>query len=127
MIKNDPFSAWLGIVCEEVSEGHCVLRMRVKKQMLNGFGILHGGISFSLADSALAFAANGYGHHAMSIHNSIDYLQPCRLGDELLAIASEESRTSRLARYRVEIHGDEGKTIALFRGTVFITDEKWEI
>jgi acyl-CoA thioesterase len=127
MMQNDPFSTWLGIECEEVSEGHCVLRLKVRAEMLNGFGILHGGIAFSLADSALAFAANGRGIQALSVHNNIDYLQPCRKGDELLAIASEESLNAKFGRYKVIVHNQEGSPVALFHGMVYLTHKKWEI
>lgn len=126
MLKYDLFSKWLGLKCIEISEGHCVLQMKVRKEMLNGFGILHGGITFSLADSALAFAANAHGVQALSVHNNIDYIEPCCEGDELLAIASEESCTTKFARYRVAIHGKEGRIIALFFGMVYRTSELWE-
>ena len=56
MYDNDPFSKWLGIVCVKIDIGHCTLKMTVRKEMLNGFSIAHGGICYALADSALAFA-----------------------------------------------------------------------
>ena len=74
MFDNDSFSQWLGIERSTVEEGRCVLKMKIRKEMLNGFQILHGGIYYSLADSALAFAANSYGIKSVSIETSISHI-----------------------------------------------------
>ena len=71
MYENDAFSQWLGIERIEEGLGYCQLKMTIRSEMLNGFGIAHGGISFSLADSALAFACNSHGRRAVSIETSI--------------------------------------------------------
>ena len=73
MIENDAFSKWLGLEILELSKGFCKLKMVVRKEMTNGFSIAHGGISYSLADSALAFAANSEGTHSLSIETSISH------------------------------------------------------
>ena len=87
MFENDPFSQWLGIERLVVKPGHCVLRMAIRREMLNGFAIAHGGITFSLADSALAFASNSQGRHAVSIDTSISHITSLREGDILTATA----------------------------------------
>ena len=85
MMEKDNFSKWLGIQVVEIKPGSCVLSLTVNEEMLNGFDILHGGICFSLADSALAFASNSYGSKAVSVETSISHLAPCRAGDILTA------------------------------------------
>ena len=81
MISNDSFSKWLGIEVVEVHEGFCKLQLQIRDDMTNGFKIAHGGISYSLADSALAFASNSYGLQSLSIENSISYIKKVIAGD----------------------------------------------
>ena len=89
--------------------------------MLNGFGVCHGGVTFALADSALAFVSNAHGRITMSVENGISYLAPVALGDVLTAEAIEEVNGGPLARYRVTVRDQRGHAVALFRGTVFRT------
>ena len=120
MMAADSFSQWLGIEVVEVRPRAATVRMTVRKDMQNGFGVCHGGIPFALADSALAFASNTHGNITVSIENSITYPKPILPGDVLTAAAEEESATSRLAFFRVTVRrGDEA--VALFRGTVYRT------
>ena len=112
--------AW-GIRIEEARSGYARLSMTVRADMLNGFGLCHGGVTFSLADSALAFASNTHGSVTVSIENSITYPAPVHVGDVLTARAEEESSTERLAFYRVTVEDQKGTTVALFRGTVYRT------
>ena len=121
MLERDAFSAWLGLEVVEVRPAACTVRMTVRKEMLNGFGVCHGGVTFSLADSALAFACNTHGRVTMSIENSISYPAAVEAGDVLTAVAEEESASTRLAFYRVEVRNGAGKVVALFRGTVYRT------
>jgi acyl-CoA thioesterase len=95
--------------------------MRVREEMVNGFGVSHGGIVYSLADSALAFAANTHGRVTVAIENSITYPQPVRVGDELAAVAEEEGASNRLAYFRVTVRRQDGAVVGLFRGTVYKT------
>jgi len=125
MMKNDAFSRWLGIEVLEVSEGFCKLKMRLGKEMLNGFYIAHGGITYSLADSALAFASNSRGRKALSVDTSISHFEPLLEGDEIIAIATEESVKNKFGFYRVEIKKDD-ILVALFKGMVYRTDKLWE-
>lgn len=127
MYGNDAFSQWLGI--ERLSEepGNCKLRMTVRKEMLNGFGIAHGGITYSLADSALAFASNGHGRMSVSIETSISHLIQCKEGDILTAIAKEISISNKIAIYQIIITNQDEKNVALFKGTVYRTGKDWEV
>lgn len=125
MFDNDPFSKWLGIEVEHIAKGTCQLSMTIRKEMLNGFGIAHGGITYSLADSALAFAANTHGRQSVSIDTSINHTEALKEGDKIVAIANEESLKNRFGFYKIEIK--RGDTIvALFKGTVYRTNKDWE-
>jgi len=124
MLAKDRFSRWLGVEVEEIAPARCVCRMTVREEMVNGFGVAHGGIVFSLADSAFAFACNTQGRIAMSIENAITYPMPVRPGDRLTAVASEESASRRLGFYRVDVTNQRSETVALFRGTVYKTSQE---
>ncbi|WP_321539251.1 PaaI family thioesterase [Flavobacterium piscinae] len=100
---NDAFSQWLGIAVEEISEGKCVLSMTIRKEMTNGFGIAHGGITYSLADSALAFAANSHGRQSVSIDTSINHIEALKEGDKIIAIATENALKNKFGFYTIEI------------------------
>lgn len=126
MFSRDAFSQWLGIERLELGAGHCRLRMVVRPEMCNGFGIAHGGIAFSLADSALAFASNGHGRHAVSIDTGIRLLAPVRAGETLTAAATEEHLSHRIGHYRVEVTKANGEPVALFTGTVYRKSAVWE-
>jgi acyl-CoA thioesterase len=123
MLAKDAFSEWLGIEAVEIAPRRSTVRMTVRDEMVNGFGVAHGGIAYSVADSALAFAANTHGRVTVAIENSISYPQPIRVGDVLTAVATEESFTNRLGFYRVLVHSNEG-IVAIFRGTVYKTDRE---
>lgn len=127
MLSNDLFSQWLGVECLSVSEGACTLRATVRPEMTNGFGVAHGGITFSLADSAFAFASNSRGQHAVSIETSIAHTVPVFPGDVLTATATEDHRSQRLGRYTVRVLNQNNKTVALFHGTVFIKPDAWAL
>lgn len=124
MLLNDAFSQWLGVELVEVHEGFCHLKMTLRQEMTNGFGIAHGGIAYSLADSALAFAANSHGQQAVSIDTNINHFEMLKSGDAIAAIATEESLKNKFGVYRVEIkRGDE--LVALFKGTVYRSQKTW--
>jgi acyl-CoA thioesterase len=127
MYNNDPMSQWLGIERIQDGPGISVLRMTVRKEMLNGFAIAHGGISYSLADSALAFASNSHGVQAVSIETSIAHVAQAREGDVLTTRVEEKSLTQRTGLYHVDVINQEGKVIAFFKGTVYRTGKMWEV
>ena len=115
----------MGIELISIEPGTCVLKMIVRKEMLNGFEILHGGISYSLSDSALAFAANSYGFKCVSIESSISHLRPVKKGDILTAHAKEINRGKTIGVYEVTILNQDDKKVSHFKGTVHISQEIW--
>lgn len=125
MFDDDRFSQWLGIEIIELSKGHCILKMTICSSMLNGFSIAHGGITYSLADSALAFASNAYGNHAVSIDTSINHLQKVTEGDTLYATCVEINRSKRIGLYHVHIINQNNARVAQFKGTVAISEKVW--
>jgi acyl-CoA thioesterase len=127
MMSKDYFSQWLGIERLEEKEGFCKLRMTVRREMCNGFEIAHGGISYSFADSALAFASNSHGRHAVSIETTISHLKPLKAGDIITATAEEKSRSNRIAIYDVRVEKESGELVALFKGTVFRKETEWNV
>jgi len=122
MLAKDAFSQWLGLEVLDVRPRGATVRMEVRPEMQNGFGVCHGAIPFALADSALAFASNTHGNITVSIENSITYPKAIAVGDVLVATANEESSTKRLAFYRVAV-GRGTEIVALFRGTVYKTNQ----
>lgn len=126
MMQNDAFSQWLGIEIVEIKKGYCKLQMQIKKEMLNGFHIAHGGITYALADSALAFASNSYGYKAVSIETSISHTEPLKENDIIRAETEELHRSSKVAIYQIKVYSvPDKKTVALFKGTVYITTKEW--
>ena len=125
MYNNDPFSKLLGMELLEINEGFCKLQMKVSNDMLNGFGIAHGGITYSLADSALAFASNSRGIQSVSIETSINHLSKVVEGDTLTAISEEKNLTGRTALYLINIINQNNQAVALFKGIVFRTGKEW--
>jgi acyl-CoA thioesterase len=127
MFNNDPFSQWLGIERLEDGAGISRLRMTVRDEMLNGFSIAHGGITYSLADSALAFASNSHGIQSVSIETSIAHTKPVKSGDVIETQVEEISLSRRLGIYQIKIINQNGELVALFKGTVYRTGKPWEI
>lgn len=116
MFAQDKASPGLGMRIVQVSPGCAVMEMPVRADMLNGHGICHGGFIFSLADSAFAFACNSYNRLTVAQQNQITYLTPGKAGETLRADAREVSRTGRSGVYDVTVTGEDGRTVALFRG-----------
>ena len=125
MMNDDSFSKWMGVKIDAIDAGICVLRATVNEEMLNGFRIAHGGISYSIADSALAFASNSRGVQCVSIETSISHVKKVLEGDVLIAKAREVYRGKTTGIYDVEIVNQNNLLVAFFKGTVFITDKKW--
>ncbi|MEN9347056.1 MAG: hypothetical protein RLZZ77_567 [Bacteroidota bacterium] len=127
MYNNDPFSQWLGIERLEDGPGISRLRMIVRSEMLNGFRIGHGGITYSLADSALAFASNSHGIQSVSIETSISHVAPIQEGDVLETEVKELNLTNRTGLYSITVFNQDKKTVAFFKGTVFRTGKEWDL
>ena len=125
MIEGDAFSQWLGIEIIKVEEGFCELNLTVREEMTNGFKIAHGGITYSLADSALAFASNSHGRKSVSVETSISHTKQCLVGDVLTAKAIEKSISHKIAIYEITITNQNNETVALFKGTVYRTSKDW--
>jgi acyl-CoA thioesterase len=119
LYKKDLFTKWLGIECLATGAGFCTLQMVVRPEMCNGFGIAHGGITYSLADSALAFASNSHGRQALSIETSISHLKALAPGDTIIAIATEQHLSYKTGVYEVRIEKENGELVGLFKGTVY--------
>ena len=125
MLEGDKFSIWLGIQKIVSEPGHCLLKMKVREEMVNGFGIAHGGICFSFADSALAFASNAYGRLSVALECSISFPVAVNVGDELTCEAKELSLTNKTATYLIEIKNQKSESVAFFKGTVYRTSKEW--
>ena len=123
MMARDAFSQWLGIEVLVMRPDESVVRMTVRAEMVNGFGVAHGGISYSLADSALAFAANTNGNITVAIDNGITYPAAIHVGDILTAKCTKDSTTRRLGFYRVTVRNQKDEVVATFKGTVYKTDK----
>lgn len=125
MFNNDPFSLWLGIERIKDELGKSVLKMEIRKDMLNGFGIAHGGIAFSFADSALALASNSHGRQALSVETSISHTKKVKEGDVLTTRVKELSLTNKIGIYQVFIENQNKELVAVFKGTVYRTEKYW--
>ena len=125
MMAEDKFSQWLGIETVLIEQGHCILKMKIREEMVNGFGISHGGIAFSFADSALAFASNAYGRLSVALECSISFAIAVKVGDELICEARELSLTNKTGTYHMEISNQKNEKVAFFKGTVYRTSKEW--
>ena len=127
MMESDAFSQWLGIEVVANSAGSAVLKMTVREEMTNGFGIAHGGITYSLADSALAFASNGGGRQSLSIETGIHHIAKVETGETITAAASLISETNKTGIYQIDITNSSGQRVAWFKGTVYRTSKEWNL
>ncbi|MBZ0178074.1 MAG: hydroxyphenylacetyl-CoA thioesterase PaaI [Melioribacteraceae bacterium] len=125
MVEKDEFSRWLGIEIVEIKPGYSKIKMKVRKEMLNGFGIAHGGITFSLADSALAFASNNYGRIAVALETGLAFPSPVYENDELTAVAEEQSKGNSVGIYNVTVTNQKNVKVGIFRGTVYRTKKEF--
>ena len=119
MMEKDYCSQWLGVEALNIEEGYCKIKMQVRKEMLNGHGILHGGIAYTFADSAFAFASNSYGRVAVSIQGSMNFAKAAKEGQVLFAEAKALSVTYKTADFDVQVSDESGETYYYFRGTVY--------
>jgi acyl-CoA thioesterase len=121
MLKTDAFSNWLGIELIEIKEGYSKIQMLVRAEMLNGLGIVHGGIAFSFADSAFAFACNNRNNLSVALDTSINFVKAVHIGDTLIAEAIEMHNGKSTGIYHITITNQNQQTVALFKGTCFRT------
>lgn len=121
VFEKDLFSQWLGIELIEIKEGYSKIAMTVRSEMMNGLGIVHGGIAFSLADSAFAFACNNRNNLSVALDTSINFLKPVHVGDRLEAIATEMHNGRSTGLYQISISNQDQVVVAIFKGTCFRT------
>ena len=126
MMRLDYFSQWLGISVDVIEKGRCELSSTVTHDMLNGHQIAHGGITYSLSDSALAFASNAHGLKAVSIETSISHIHSVNEGDKLRVVCEESYRGKTVGIYHVSIFNQENILVSRFKGTVHISENVWE-
>ena len=124
MMQDDAFSQWLGIEILEVAEGYSKIQMKLRGQMLNGLGIIHGGIAFALADSAFAFACNNRNNLSVALDTSITFTRATMPGDVLVAEAKELHNGRSTGLYLITVTNQHNQQVALFKGTCFRTGKK---
>jgi acyl-CoA thioesterase len=124
MMKYDLFSQWLGVEVLAVKEGYSKIKMTVRKEMINGFGIVHGGIAFSLADSAFAFACNNRNNLSVALDTSINFTRPVQVDDVLTAETREIHNGKSTGLYHITITNQHEHIVAIFKGTCFRTNRK---
>jgi len=123
MMELDLFSQWMGVQVLDVKEGYSKIQMTLRKEMLNGFGIAHGGITFALADSAFAFACNSDGKVTVALDVSISFPKAAKEKDVLTAEARQVNKTNKTGLYLIEIKNQNGDLVVLFKGTCFKTEK----
>lgn len=124
MMEHDLFSQWLGISVMEIREGYSKIKMTVRPEMINGFGIVHGGVAFSLADSCFAFACNNRNVLSVALDTAINFTKPVHVGDELTAEAKEIHNGKSTGLYHISITNQKSHVVAIFKGTCFRTNKQ---
>ena len=124
MMENDAFSQWLGIEVLEIRESYSRIRMTIRKEMVNGFGIVHGGVPFSFADSAFAFACNNRNNLSVALDTSINFIKAVQVGDVLVAEAVEVHNGRSTGLYNIAITNQQNELVAQFKGLCFRTNKE---
>ena len=124
MMERDLFSKWLGIEIIEIKEGYSKIKMIIRNEMVNGFGIVHGGVTFSMADSAFAFACNNRNNLSVALDTSINFTKPVQVDDILIAETKEIHNGKSTGLYQITITNQHNHIVALFKGTCFRTNKK---
>jgi acyl-CoA thioesterase len=124
MMENDFFSQWMGVEVLDVKEGYSKIKMTIRKEMVNGFGIVHGGLPFSLADSAFAFACNNRNNLSVALDVTITFTRAVNVGDVLTAEAKEIHNGRSTGVYLINVTNQKNEHVALFKGTCFRTGKQ---
>jgi len=124
MMVTDYFSQWMGVKILDVKEAYSKIEMTLRKEMLNGFGIAHGGVTFALADSAFAFACNSDGKITVALDVSISFPKAGKEGDTLTAEAKLINKTNRTGLYLIEVRNQKNDLVGLFKGTCYKTEKQ---
>lgn len=122
--REEPFAKLFGIDLVELDYGRAVVKMEVKEEMMNLFGMAHGGAVFSLMDAAFELAANSYGTVAVALAMSVNYISPALAGKTFYAKACEVSRSSRISTYDLEVKSSEGELIAACQAMAYRKKDK---
>lgn len=125
LLVGDRMTKWLKAEVLEARPGFCKLQMTAREEMANGFGIIHGSITFALADSAIAFASNAHGRHALSLNISIRHLSSVHVGDMITAEATVTKLKHRVANVDAIIHNQDGIRVADVQSTGYRKKEEW--
>ena len=123
MMENDLFSKWLGISVLKIEDGYSKIQMTVRPEMINGLGTVHGGIAFSFADSAFAFACNNRNNLSVALDTSINFTKAVFVGDVLTAETTEIHNGRSTGLYHVTITNQNSIVVAIFKGTCFRTEK----
>ena len=121
MMQHDAFSRWLGVSVLEIRKGYSKIKMTVRAEMMNGFHVAHGGVAFSLADSAFAFACNNRNNLSVALDVNIVFTKAVNIGDELMAEAKEFHNGRSTGVYLITVSNQKSEQIAFFKGTCFRT------
>jgi len=124
LYSQDAFSQWMGVELVDVKENYCLIKMPIKSEMINGLKTVHGGVTFSLADSALAFSSNTKGDAAVALNCYINFMKAVRLGDTLSAESILLNETRKTAVYEISVKNQDEELMASFRGTVYKIGKK---
>ncbi len=123
MMELDYFSQWMGVEVIEIKQYYSKIKMQLRHEMMNGFGIAHGGVTFALADSAFAFACNSDGKITVALDVSISFPKAGKEGDVLTAEAKQISKTNKTGLYLIEVKNQNDELVALFKGTCYRTEK----
>ena len=124
LVERDPFVRWLGATLDRAAPGEVSLTMVMREEHMSFNGTCHGGVLFSLADTAFGLASNSHGVIAVGIHTDMAFCTPVKVGDIITAEATEISRSKRVGTYRALLSNQSGATVAVFTGTVHRTDRE---
>ena len=119
ILNQDEFSKWMGISLIEIRENYCLIEMPIRKEMINGLKTVHGGVTFSFAESALAFSSINTGEAAVALNCMINFTKAVKLGDTLIAESILMANTRKIAVYDITITNQHKIVVASFRGTVY--------
>ena len=119
ILNQDEFSKWMGISLIEIRENYCLIEMPIRKEMINGLKTVHGCVTFSFAESALAFSSINTGEAAVALNCMINFTKAVKLGDTLIAESILMANTRKTAVYDITITNQHKIVVASFRGTVY--------
>lgn len=125
MMQHDPFSQWLGLVLDDYGAGFCKLHFTIRAEMLNGFGIVHGGVVFSAADSAFAFACNSHGRLSVALDVQISFIRSAKTGDVLHVDAKEVHLGNKTSFYEISVTNEQKEIVATFKSTAYRTSKDY--